>query len=318
MQTLYLRSGQLHYLQDYPQPTPRSGEALVRVRLAGICATDLEMVKGYMPDFQGVLGHEFVGEVVQAEDAAWRGRRVVAAINIGCGHCPVCQGKGPEHCHNRQTVGIYNRDGVFAEYVALPLSNLQEVPPAVPDEAAVFTEPLAAALRIREQAPVRPSGHTAVIGPGRLGLLVAQVLALDGTAVTTVGRSSQSLALPAQLGLPTALAGDLPDDSFDFVVEATGNEAGFMQALRLVRPLGTILLKSTFAAGSRLDLSKIVVSEINVIGSRCGPFAPALRLLAASAVQTEPLIAAEFSLAAGLAAFAFAAQPGVRKVLLRP
>jgi threonine dehydrogenase-like Zn-dependent dehydrogenase len=318
MQALYLHAGQLEYRPDYPTPTPGAGEALVRVRLAGICSTDLEMVKGYIPNFAGVLGHEFVGEVVEAAESGWHGRRVVASINIGCGVCAVCLGQGPEHCPNRQTLGIHQRDGIFAEYVALPLANLLEVPANVPDEAAVFTEPLAAALRIREQIRLRPSARTAVIGPGRLGLLLGQVLALDGTAVIMLGRSPQSLELPAQLGLQTAGAHDLPDDSFDLVVEATGNEAGFTQALRLVRPLGTIILKSTFAARSQLDLTKIVVSEISVIGSRCGPFAPALRLLAANAINTHALIAAEFPLAEGLAALEYAAQPGVRKVLLRP
>jgi threonine dehydrogenase-like Zn-dependent dehydrogenase len=215
-------------------------------------------------------------------------------------------------------LGIHQRDGIFAEYVALPLANLFEVPENVPDEAAVFTEPLAAALRIREQVRLRPSAQTAVIGPGRLGLLVGQVLALAGTAVLMLGRTPESLELPVQLGLQTALAHDLPDDSFDLVVEATGNEAGFAQALRLVRPLGTIILKSTYAARSQLDLTKIVVSEINLVGSRCGPFAPALRLLAANAINTQLLINAEFPLAEGLAAFAVARQPGVRKVLIRP
>lgn len=318
MQAVVLQAGQLTYLQDYPTPTPQPNEVLVRVRLAGICTTDLEMEKGYIPGFQGVLGHEFVGEVVSGSDERWHGRRVVASINIGCGTCPVCLGQGPEHCPHRQTLGIHQRDGIFADYVALPVSNLLEVPATVSDEAAVFTEPLAAAVRIREQVRVRPSADTAVIGPGRLGLLVGQVLALDGTAVTMLGRHVSTLELPAQLGLQTALADDLPDNSFDFVVEATGNESGFAQALRLVRPLGTIILKSTFAAQSQINLTKIVVSEISVIGSRCGPFAPAMRLLAANAVNVQALISAEFPLADGLAAFEMAARYGVRKVLLRP
>ncbi|GIK56146.1 MAG: alcohol dehydrogenase catalytic domain-containing protein [Chloroflexi bacterium] len=323
MQALYLQSGQLAFQPHHPQPTPQSGEALIRVRLAGICTTDLEIVKGYVPGFQGVLGHEFVGEVIAssnegAPDEKWHGRRVVGSINLGCGLCPVCLGHGPEHCPQRRVLGIIQKDGVFADFVTLPLANLLEVPPEVPDEAAVFTEPLAAALRIREQVVVRPTAHAAVVGPGRLGLLVGQVLALAGTAVTMLGRTPPSLELPARLGLHTGLAHDFADNSFDLVVEATGNAAGFAQALRLVRPLGTLIFKSTYAGDSRLNLTKLVVGEITVVGSRCGPFAPALRLLAQDAVNVGALIDAEYPLAEGLAAMAHAAQPGVRKVLLRP
>ncbi|MCL4266271.1 MAG: alcohol dehydrogenase catalytic domain-containing protein [Anaerolineae bacterium] len=328
MQALYLQSGQLAFRHDYPQPTPAPGEALIRVRLAGICTTDLEIVKGYVPDFQGVLGHEFVGEVIAssheassnegAPDVAWHGRRVVGGISLGCGVCPVCVGHGPEHCPQRRVLGIIQKDGVFADFVTLPLSNLAEVPSDVSDEAAVFAEPLAAALRIREQVTLRPSARVAVVGPGRLGLLVGQVLALAGTAVTMLGRSPYSLELPAQLGLTTGLADDFADNSFDLVVETTGNEAGFAQALRLVRPLGTLILKSTYAGDARLNLTKLVVGEITVVGSRCGPFAPALRLLAQNAVNVSAMIEAEYSLAEGLKAMAHAARPGVRKVLLRP
>jgi threonine dehydrogenase-like Zn-dependent dehydrogenase len=291
---------------------------LIRVRLAGICTTDLEIVKGYVPGFRGVLGHEFVGEVVSAPDAAWHGRRVVGGINLGCGVCPVCVGRGPEHCPQRRVLGIMQKDGVFADYITLPLRNLLEVSADIPDEAAVFTEPLAAALRIREQVRLQPSARVAVIGPGRLGLLVGQVLGLDGTAVTMLGRSAPSLELPARLGLAAGLVVDFADNSFDLVVEATGNEAGFAQALRLVRPCGTLVLKSTYAGESQLDLTKLVVGEITVIGSRCGPFAPALRLLAQDTVNVGALIEAEYPLADGVTAFARATQPGVRKVLLRP
>lgn len=318
MQALHLEAGQLSFRADYPQPSPQAGEALIRVRLAGICTTDLEIVKGYVPDFQGVLGHEFVGEVVEAPDSTWHGRRVVGSINLGCGVCAVCVSQGPEHCPQRRVLGIIQKDGVFADYVTLPMGNLRAVSEDIPDEAAVFTEPLAAALRIREQVRLQPSAHVAVIGPGRLGLLVGQVLGLDGTAVTMLGRSAPSLELPAQLGMNTGLVTDFEDNSFDLVVEATGNEAGFAQALRLVRPCGTLILKSTYAGDSQLNLTKLVVGEITVIGSRCGPFAPALRLLAQDAVNVGALIEAEYALADGLAAFAHASQPGIRKVLLRP
>jgi threonine dehydrogenase-like Zn-dependent dehydrogenase len=318
MQALYCENGLLSLEEAYPMPALTPDEALVRVSLAGICATDLEIVKGYVSGFAGVLGHEFVGVVETAADERWLGQRVVASINIGCQTCPTCLSAGPEHCPDRQVLGIHHRDGVFAEYVAVPLRNLHRVPDEIPDERAVFTEPLAAALRIREQLIIRPLAKTAVIGPGRLGLLVAQVLQLAGGDVTVLGRRAASLTLPASFGLQTGFTTDYVDNSFDFVVEVTGNAAGLAEALRLVRPLGHLVLKSTFAGDSQLDLTKIVVSEIAVTGSRCGPFTPALRLLAENSIQTTPLIMAEFPLREAKAAFAHAAQPGVLKVLIRP
>lgn len=317
MQALLLSQGNLEFQSDYPRPEPRPDEALIRVRLAGICSTDLEIVKGYA-GFQGVLGHEFVGEVAESADNRWLGKRVVGTINLGCRQCAVCLGEGPEHCPQRTVLGIIDKDGVFADYVTLPLANLLEVPDELPDEAAVFTEPLAAALRIREQVVVKPSACIAVVGPGRLGLLIGQVLALAGNEVTMIGRRRQSLAFPARLGLKTGLIEEFADDSFDFVVEATGNETGFAHSLRLVRPLGTLILKSTFSASVTLDLTKLVVAEINVVGSRCGPFAPALRLLAAGAIDVAGMVDGQYALADGPAAFEHAARPGVRKILLRP
>lgn len=321
MRALYLEEGQLTLHDDYPRPGVGADDALIRVTLAGICSTDLELVKGYAGGFRGVLGHEFVGvvEAVGLADATeWIGRRVVGSINLGCRRCAVCLGEGPEHCPNRTTLGIHNKDGVFADYVTLPVANLLSVPDNVADEEAVFTEPLAAALRIREQIAVRPAARAAVVGPGRLGLLVGQVLALAGTDVIVLGRRVASLDLPRQLGLATGLVDDAADDSFDLVVEATGNDAGFAHSLRLVRPRGTLVLKSTFHGNANINLTKLVVAEINVVGSRCGPFAPALRLLARGAVAVRPLIEAEYPLADALAAFARADQPGVRKLLLRP
>ncbi len=320
MQALVVENGVLTFRDDYPQPQPKSGEALIRVRLAGICSTDLEVVKGY-GSFNGVLGHEFVGEVAAVgdpRDAAWIGQRVVGTINIGCNKCDECHRNGPEHCPHRGALGIHRVDGAFADYVLLPVRNLLLVPPTVTDEQAVFTEPLAAAVRIREQLLISPVGETAVVGPGRLGLLVGQVLSLAGTHVTMLGRRQASLELPGQLGLQIGLVEKFDDDSFDFVVETTGNPAGFAHSLRLVRPQGTLVLKSTFAGEANLNLTKLVVSEINVVGSRCGPFAPALRLLAQDAVHVTETIEAEYRLCDGLTAFEHAARPGVRKVLLRP
>ena len=318
MQAVFCENKRLALCENYPDPIPEPDEALVRVTLAGICATDLEIVKGYVPGFSGVLGHEFVGVVEAAEDKSWIGKRVVASINIGCGSCSYCLHDEPEHCPNRRALGIHNKDGVFAECITVPLRNLLEVPDSISDEQAVFTEPLAAALRIREQVKIRPSQKTAVIGPGRLGLLVAQVLQLAGGDVTVLGRRQESLALPASWGMATGLTTDFANSSFDLVVEVTGNNTGFKQALRLVRPLGTIVLKSTFSDKNNLDMTKVVVDEITIVGSRCGPFAPALRLLARNGVNTEPLIDAEYSLADGLAALEHAARPGVLKVFIRP
>lgn len=317
MQALVVRGGQIHYVDDYPRPERDPNEALIRVTLGGICSTDLEIVKGYTP-FEGVLGHEFVGVVEEADEAGWTGRRVVGTINLGCRRCAVCLGDGPEHCPQRTVLGIHSKDGVFADWVTLPVVNLLPVPDNVPDEAAVFTEPLAAALRIREQVRVSPSARMAVVGPGRLGLLVGQVLALAGGEVTMLGRRPETLELPAALGLQTGLVEEAADDSFDFVVEATGNEAGLVHSLRLVRPQGMLVMKSTFAGVANVDLTKLVVGEIQVVGSRCGPFAPALRLLERGQVNVTALIEGRYALADGVAAFARAARPGVRKILLQP
>ncbi|WP_420631276.1 MDR/zinc-dependent alcohol dehydrogenase-like family protein [Candidatus Leptofilum sp.] len=318
MLALYCENNQLTCRTDYPKPTPQPDEAMIRVALAGICSTDLEIVEGFVSGYAGVPGHEFVGVVEEAADEDWVGKRVVASINIGCQTCDICQRHGPAHCASRQALGIHSKDGAFAEYVTVPIRNLHAVPDNVTDEQAVFTEPLAAALKIRDQVKIRPSQKTAVVGPGRLGLLVAQVLQLAGGDVTVLGRRHTSLELPASWGMATGLTTDFADNSFALVVEVTGNNAGFAQAIRLVRPMGAIVLKSTFAAENQLNMTKIVVSEIEVIGSRCGSFAPALRLLARNQIHTKPLIMAEYALADGVAAFEKAAQPGVLKVLVRP
>jgi len=317
MQALTVSDGRLTYNADYPVPDPGPGQALIRLLLAGICTTDLEIVKGYA-GFDGVLGHEFVGRVEAADDPSWNGRRVVGNINLGCGKCQVCLAGGREHCPERSVLGIINHDGAFADYLVLPQANLYTVPDEVPDELAVFTEPLAAALRIRQQLAVRPTDRVAVVGPGRLGLLVGQVLALAGTQVTMLGRRPESLALPGQLGLTTSLVEEATSDSFDLVVEATGSEAGLAHALRLVRPLGTLVMKSTYAGAATVDMTKLVVGEVTVVGSRCGPFAPALRLLAQGQINVRAMIEARYPLSQGLAAFEHAARPGILKVLINP
>ncbi|MCH9651363.1 MAG: alcohol dehydrogenase catalytic domain-containing protein [Deltaproteobacteria bacterium] len=319
MRAVYLDEEGLRFRQNYPRPQLAAGEATLRLRLAGICSTDLELIKGYA-GFQGVLGHEFVAtveEVEAEEDAAWVGKRVVGTINLGCWHCSECAAFGPEHCPTRTVLGIIRRDGAFADFLTLPTANLLEVPESLADEEAVFTEPLAAALRIRQQITVSPSDRVAVVGPGRLGLLIGQVLALAGGEPTLFGRRKESLELPEKLGLDTGLIGEAASDAFDLVVEATGNEGGLAESLRLVRPKGTLVLKSTFQGRATVDLTKLVVGEVRVTGSRCGPFAPALRLLEQGAIQVKPLIEAEYSLREAIEAFEHAARPGVRKILLR-
>ncbi len=317
MQALYLSDGRLAYHPDFPNPVPAEGQALIRVTLTGICSTDLELVKGYR-NFEGILGHEFVGVVEQADsDPTWVGKRVVGGINLGCGACAVCEADGPEHCPDRTVLGIHAHHGTMAEYITLPISNLVAVPDNVSDERAVFTEPLAAAVRILEQTGLSAGMKAAVVGPGRLGMLIGLVLAEAGLQVTMIGRQDTSLALPKALGLGVGLVGEAVDNSFDLVVEATGNEAGLVHSLRLVRPLGTLVMKSTFAGKTTVDLDKLVVDEITVIGSRCGPFDAAVQLLADNKIPVQELVEAEYPIADGLAAFDHAAQPGVRKILLR-
>jgi threonine dehydrogenase-like Zn-dependent dehydrogenase len=317
MRALLLKADGPTLVDDYPCPEPAADEALVRVSVAGVCSTDLELVRGYA-GFEGVLGHEFVGHVEACEAKEWVGRRVVGEINLGCRSCAECLGHGTEHCPRRSVLGIIGKDGAFAEYLTLPVANLLQVPDDLPDEDAVFTEPLAAALRIRQQIVVSPSARVAVLGPGRLGLLIAQVLALAGTRPLLLGRRRQSLQLADRLGLATGLVEEAASDSYELVVEATGNDAGLAHALRLVRARGTLVLKSTFKADAQVDLTKLVVGEVRVVGSRCGPFAPALRLLEQEAVAVRPMVHGEYALADGLRALSQAARPGVLKILLRP
>jgi threonine dehydrogenase-like Zn-dependent dehydrogenase len=298
----------------------------VRVRVAGICATDLALVAGYKGGYRGVLGHEFAGEVVAAPGAErWVGQRVVGEINIGCGVCGLCRRGLHKHCRQRQSLGIIGRDGALADYLALPVANLHTVPDGVTDEQAVFVEPLAAALEILEQVQVTPAARVVVVGDGRLGQLIAQVLALTGCDLTVLGRHPAKLAILAahQAGRPRlaepAVLDELAQEPADLVVEATGALAGFATARRLVRPGGTLVLKSTFAGGlPDFDSSGLVVDEIHLVGSRCGPFAPALRLLAGGRVQVTPLIQARFPLGDAATALAFAGGRGVLKVLVTP
>lgn len=305
---------QLQFVTDYPEPSLRPGEALICPHLAGICNTDLELTRGYM-GFRGVLGHEFVGTVVAASTPAWVGQRVVGEINAACRQCATCRRGDAPHCPNRTTLGIDRRDGVMADLFSLPEDCLLPVPPALADEAAVFVEPLAAALEILQQTHIQPTSTVAVVGDGKLGAMIVQALRLPGCAVSLIGRHPERWALFERQGIRCYPSDDPPPQQFDVVVDCTGNPSGLATARRLVRPRGRLVLKSTFHGEVALDLSMFVVDEIHVISSRCGPFAPALRLLAQGLIETAPLVSASYALDDALAAFA--ATHGALKVLLR-
>jgi threonine dehydrogenase-like Zn-dependent dehydrogenase len=306
--------------EDYPLPPLGPGESLVRVLKAGICNTDLELMRGYM-GFTGVLGHEFVGIVEESSDPSLVGTRVAGEINAYCGECDTCLAGNPTHCPHRTTLGIDRRDGTHAEYTVLPTRNLLRVPDNVTDDEALFTEPLAAACEILEQLSIRPSDRVAVIGDGKLGLLVAQVIALTGCQLHVIGRHEDKLEILARRGIATEAVARgeesrLPAKWANVAVECTGNASGFHTARRLVRPRGTIVLKSTYQGSLDLDISALVVDEIHLLGSRCGPFAPALRLLEQGLVDVKSLIAARYPLDEALAAFEHASRPGTMKVVL--
>jgi threonine dehydrogenase-like Zn-dependent dehydrogenase len=299
---------------DRREPEIAGGMALVRPTLAGICNTDLELVKGYM-GFRGVLGHEFVG-IVEDGDPDWEGVRVVCEINFACGRCDSCQRGLGRHCPTRRVMGIQGADGAFAEAVAVPLRNLHAVPDPVPDECAVFSEPLAAAFEILEQVRVEPGIDCTVLGDGKLGLLAAQVLDAAGARVLAVGRHPDKLAILARRGIETRLLADWKPAPRSLVVEATGSAAGFAAAVSTTRPRGTLVLKSTVAGHADVDLAPLVIHEISVVGSRCGPFEPALSALAEGRVDVASLVSARLPLSRGTQALERAAEPGTLKVLV--
>lgn len=301
--------GRLTLRRDYPAPFV-VGESLVRVVRAGICNTDLEIIKGYM-DYHGVLGHEFVGVVAEGE---MKGARVVGEINAYDGTCPTCLRGDVTHCPNRTTLGIVNRDGALAEFLTLPTRNLHRVPDSVSDAQAVFTEPLAAACEITDRIHIRPTDRVCVIGDGKLGLLCSQVLRLTGCDLLTIGRHADKLGILRQRGIATTTDADSIRGQFDVVVDCAGHASGFDLARKLTRPRGTLVLKSTFHGGQETAFAPIVIDEISIIGSRCGPFAPALRLLERKLIDVDSMISAEYSIAQGIKAFERAVAPGVLKV----
>ena len=314
MKGLWLENNQLELRTNIPIPEPPPGEALVRVLRAGICNTDLELIKGYYP-YTGIIGHEFVGIVEQGPKQLIN-QRVVGEINAACGYCRFCRCGQPTHCENRTVLGIVNRNGAFAEYLSLPIENLHLVPENVSTAAATFTEPIAAALEIQQQIQISKDDRVLVVGDGKLGQLIAQTLALTGCELLVVGRHEDKLINLAGKGIKTGLADSVTNRYFDISVDCTGNPEGFNIARRALRPRGTLILKSTYAGNLSLDASSLVVDEITLIGSRCGPFVPALELLATGKVDVQYLIDSSYPLSQGLEAFEKAKTKGVLKVLL--
>lgn len=331
MRALVNRAEGLVFERDYPRPEPMHGEALIRVSLAGICNTDLEIVRGYM-GFQGVPGHEFVGVVEKiahqlgsSTPHALVGKRVVGEINAACRRstCWYCQRGMYSQCPERTTLGILGRDGAFAEYLTLPVENLHVVPENVSDEEAVFVEPLAANFEILEQVHLKPTESVVILGDGKMGQLAAQVLTLSGCEVMMVGKHREKLALAEKRGVHTYVLEDPQIFTLenkrrvDMVVECTGSAQGLEMALRMVRARGTLVLKSTVSEKSLTHLAPIVIDEVKIQGSRCGPFAPALRTLSQKLIDVRPLISTRYTLDEGLSAFQRAEQKGVLKVLLK-
>ena len=317
MKALRFENNQLN-LAEIAKPS-RSGEALVQVVKSGICNTDLEIVRGYA-NFQGTIGHEFVGVVEQSKDAKHLvGKRVVGEINAGCGVCEKCLFGDARHCPARTVLGIVGRDGAHAEFLTLPSGNLLEVPLEISDEQAVFVEPLAAAFGITEQVEVLPDTKVAVVGDGKLGILCAQSLALKSENVLLIGKHEEKLSLVEKRNIQTVLleSASKVHRSFDIAVEASGSESGFSTALDLLKPRGKLVLKSTFQGRTNLEMWRVVVDEISIIGSRCGMFSPALVFLKEKRVDVTGLISEEFSLSDGIKAMTSAARKGVMKVLLK-
>ncbi|HEX4277268.1 MAG TPA: alcohol dehydrogenase catalytic domain-containing protein [Bryobacteraceae bacterium] len=315
MLSVHLDSGRVALRQDPPLERPE-GFALIRLLCGGICNTDLELQRGYY-GFSGVPGHEFVGEVVESDSKDLLGKRVVGEINLACGHCAWCKrGKG-RHCPSRAVLGIVKHPGAFAEFLTLPENNLHVLPDSIPTEVAVFTEPLAAACEILDQVQIPCGTPVAVLGDGKLGLLVAQVLQANGYRVHQFGRHPEKLQIAAKAGVTTEVRGDhLPEAEYRWVVDATGSQAGLHAAIRMVEPAGTIILKSTVHGAIPLDTAPVIVNEITLVGSRCGRFEPALELLRLGAVDVNSMISEQMKLEAAPAAFEKAAQRGVMKVLL--
>lgn len=291
MKALYFDGEKAVYREDYDKPIPTPGHSLIRVLMAAICNTDREVMRGYRPDFRGVLGHEFVGVVEDSDDPALIGKRVVGELNEGCGTCIYCKSGREKHCLTRKVIGMEGLDGTFAEYFVLANHLIHEVPEDLPTKKAIYTEPLAAALEIPSQVHLSPEKNVAIIGDGRLALMIAQVVSLHGVDLTIIGRHEEKLRLFEHLGKTTYHEGD----TFEVVIDATGSPSGIELAKNIVRKRGTIVLKSTYAGTTNIDLSYFVVNEITITGSRCGPFEPALNLLQRGLVDLPEIALYELS-----------------------
>lgn len=307
---------ELFFTTDYPIPAPGYNEALIRISSAGICGTDLAIAKGYM-GFRGVTGHEFVGIVEKCGDEAWVGKRVTGEINIGCGVCSYCLKGRLNHCPNRSVLGILKKDGAFAEYITLPARNLHIVPDSVSDDEAVFIEPLAAAFEITSQVNIRPKDKVCVLGDGRLGLLIGQVISLTGCDLTVAGKWVEKLEVIKKMGIKTEMSASLGAREFDYVIECSGSRDGLKRACDLVMPGGTVILKTTLAGNGAFDLNQIVIDEISIVGSRCGPFPPAIRVLERKTINVTSLISGVFPIEDGVEAFKFASNKESLKAIIK-
>ncbi len=316
MKALYFDGNKLTLDSNYTEP--KDGECLVKVGLAGICGTDLEILRGYM-SYKGILGHEFVGTVVESENEKLVGKKVVGEINVGCNKCSSCENGLERHCPNRTVLGILNRDGAFAQYLRLPEKNLHVIPEIISDIQAVFVEPLAAAFEILEQVKIDSSWKVGIVGDGRLAQLITRVLKLSCNNIWCFGKHENKLKKLEKLNVNTRNEiSETDEKSFDLVIEATGRDSGFLDSLRLVKPRGTVILKSTIASKNNLDLSPAVVHEITFVGSRCGPFKPAIDALASGIVQVDDLIESTYSIDDYKDAFELASKPNSLKVIIKP
>ncbi len=316
MKALRFDGKNLNYIKDYPKP--QTGEALVKVSMAGICGTDLEILQGYM-SYEGVLGHEFAGVVVESKNKDLIGKRVVGEINVGCEKCDSCKKGMQRHCPNRSVLGILNRDGAFAEFLSLPEKNLHVIPDSITDKQAVFVEPIAAAFEIKEQVLLKPDWRVAIVGDGRLSQLIISVLKTSCSDITCFGRHQNKLERLEKLGIKTKIGiKPVEEFSYDLVVEATGSNSGFLDSMKLVKPKGTVILKSTIASKENLDLTPAVVNEITLVGSRCGPFRPAINALASGIISVDGLIDSEYPLEKFNEAFDQAKNSKTLKVVLKP
>jgi len=316
MKALWLENKKLIFRDDLPIPEPSVNEVLIKVISAGICATDLELLDGYYP-FTGIPGHEFVGLVIMSpSDPYWLNKRVVGEINISCKECDSCIRGDHNHCEKRKVLGIKEKNGAFAEYLILPISNIHEIPDSIPNDKAVFIEPIAAAVRILEQVNIILTDKVLIIGAGRLGQLIARVFQNENYDVQVLAKYSDQIKLLKNLGIHTISESDAHTKKFDVVVEASGSEKGIDYALRAVRSRGIVVMKTTTAETVSVNMSQIVVNEVTIIGSRCGPFKPALELLVNENINPIPMISARYPIDSGILGFQHADKPGVMKIII--